>query len=329
MDTRERSRAGAPGVSRPGAAGPTAPVISVGNIAMGGRGKTPVVAHVARLLIESGERPAILSRGYRRRRHEDGVVIVSDGTRLVADLDRAGDEPLMLARMVPGAAVLVCDVRAIAAAVAEHQLDATVHILDDGFQHRSLRRDVDIVVIRPGDLLGRRMPFGKLRSPVSSLQRAHALIVEGDEQSLFGIARLSDAAVRRPEAFTMTRTIGAPEPLEPTRPWPAGRWPVVAVAGIAEPLRFTRSLQMAGWLVARTMGFADHHPYSARDVQKIAEAVRETGAGAVLTTTKDAMRLLPWRPLPVPVAAVPLDVTIDPPDAFRAWLLARVREARA
>lgn len=301
-------------------------MVSVGNIAMGGRGKTPVVAHIARLLIEAGERPAILSRGYRRRRHEDGVVIVSDGHRLCADLDRAGDEPLMLARMVPGAAVLVCDVRAMAAALAERQLNVTVHVLDDGFQHQSLRRDVDVVVVRPDDLRGRRVPFGMLRSPVSSLQRAHAVVIEGDERSLIGIARTSDDGPFR--MFTMTRALGTPDPLEPSRPWPAGRWPVVALAGIAEPLRFARALQAGGWHVAQTMGFADHHPYSARDVERIAAVVRETGAGAVLTTTKDAMRLLPLRPLPVPFAAVPLDVTIDPPDQFRAWLLERVDEAR-
>src|SRR5204863_5351833 len=97
----------------------TSPIVSIGNIAMGGRGKTPLVAYVARLLVAAGERPAILSRGYARRVVEDGVVIVSDGTHLLADLDRSGDEPLMLARAVPGAAVLVCEQRAIAAALAE------------------------------------------------------------------------------------------------------------------------------------------------------------------------------------------------------------------
>jgi len=118
------------------------PTVSVGNIAMGGRGKTPVVAHIARLLIEAGERPAILSRGYRRRRPEDGAVIVSDGTHILADIDRSGDEPLMLARMVPGAAVVVCEVRTVAAALASRVLRTTVNLLDDGFQHRAMRRDV-------------------------------------------------------------------------------------------------------------------------------------------------------------------------------------------
>ncbi|HVT49144.1 MAG TPA: tetraacyldisaccharide 4'-kinase, partial [Vicinamibacterales bacterium] len=116
---------------------------------MGGRGKTPVVALLARLLAARGEQPAILSRGYRRRRPEPGVVIVSDGRRLGADLDRSGDEPLMLARLAPSAAVLVCDVRATAAAVAETTLGATVHLLDDGFQHRAMARDIDIVLVTP------------------------------------------------------------------------------------------------------------------------------------------------------------------------------------
>ena len=94
------------------------PVVSVGNLAMGGRGKTPVVAYLAKSLIAAGERPAILSRGYGRRRVEEGVVVVSDGEHLLADVDRAGDEPLMLARTVPGAIVLVCEQRATAAALA-------------------------------------------------------------------------------------------------------------------------------------------------------------------------------------------------------------------
>ena len=147
---------------------------------MGGRGKTPVVAHLARLLLEAGERPAILSRGYARRRPEDGVVIVSDGTHLCADLDRSGDEPLMLARAIRGAAVLVCEVRALARTLAERALGATVHLLDDGFQHRQLGRDVDLVIIAPEDLQDRRLPFGRLREPVSALARADAVLVDGD-----------------------------------------------------------------------------------------------------------------------------------------------------
>jgi hypothetical protein len=147
-------------------------VISVGNLAMGGRGKTPLVAYIASLLLEAGERPAILSRGYGRRRVEDGVVVVSDGVRLLADLDRSGDEPLMLARALPGVMVFVSESRTIAAALAGRVFGATVLVLDDGFQHRAIARDVDIVVVTPADLDDRRAPFGRLRESVSALSRA-------------------------------------------------------------------------------------------------------------------------------------------------------------
>jgi tetraacyldisaccharide 4'-kinase len=103
----------------------------------------------------------------------------------------------------------------------------------------------------------------------------------------------------------------------------------VALAGIAGPARFTRALGDAGWTVARTRAFRDHHRYGARDLAAIARDVAETGAAGVLTTAKDAVRLLPLRPLPVPVALVPLDVSIEPAGAFRAWLLDRLSEARA
>ena len=172
------------------------PVISVGNISLGGTGKTPVTALIARWLIEAGERPAVLSRGYGRAMVEHGVVVVSDGRHLLADLDRAGDEPLMLAREAPGARVLVCEQRALAGALAERALDATVHVLDDGFQHLQLARDIDLVVTNAQDLAGRPLPFGRLREPVSALQAADAVIFDGDPPNA--------------SYFTLRRTLGAP-----------------------------------------------------------------------------------------------------------------------
>jgi tetraacyldisaccharide 4'-kinase len=308
------------------------PIVSVGNLAMGGRGKTPAVAGLARLLAAAGERPAILSRGYKRPRPEDGVVIVSDGPRLLADLDRSGDEPLMLARALPGVAVLVCEVRAMAAALAETVIGATVRILDDGFQHRTLDRDLDIVLVTAADLTDRPLPFGRLRSPVSALRRADAVVVDGELTAgvRAALARHVDAA--RTRVFALDRALRAPVPLEGTRPWPlagpAGG-PVVALAGIARPERFARALTQAGWSVARLLRYRDHHPYTARDVAAIANAMAASGAAAVLTTDKDAVRLLPFRPLPVPIAALPLEVTIAPAAEFRDWLLGAIREVRA
>ena len=296
--------------------------LSVGNLAFGGRGKTPLVAMLARHFLAKGHRPAVLSRGYGRRRPEAGAVIVSDGRHVLADLDRAGDEPLMLARSVPGAIVVVCDVRAIAAALARHALGATVLILDDGFQHRAVARDIDLVVVTPEDLTGSRAPFGRLREPVSALARAHAVIVDGPAPAHLPAA--PHAAV-----LSLRRAIRPPVGLESSAPLSDTRGPVVALAGIARPERFKLALESAGWTVARLMAFRDHHRYTHRDLDAIVRAAREARAIAILTTEKDAVRLLPLRPFPVPIAAVPLDVTVEPAAEFAAWLDTRCREARA
>ena len=308
---------------------PVRPVISVGNLAMGGRGKTPTVAHVSTLLVEAGERPAILSRGYRRQRPEDGVVVVSDGRHLRADLARSGDEPLMLARRLRGAAVLVCDVRATAAAVAETALDATVHVLDDGFQHWSLARDIDLVLVSAGDLDDRRVPFGRLRSPVAALAHADAVIVADEIDAETVTSRLDDVIDRRTiPVFTLRRRLEPAWWIEAgpaARPLPVRDEPVVAVAGIARPERFARALEADGWRVADLVGFADHHAYRPADLARIGAVA---GDRIVVTTEKDAVRLLPLRPLPWPVACVPLVATVEPASTFRAWLLDRVAGVR-
>jgi tetraacyldisaccharide 4'-kinase len=311
------------------------PVISVGNLAMGGRGKTPLVAHVAQLLVAAGERPAVLSRGYARRSAEPGVVVVSDGAHLLADVDRSGDEPLMVARMVPGAVVAVSDERVLAGVLAERALGASVHLLDDGFQHLAIARDTDIVIVTPEDLRGRAAPFGRLREPIAALAAADAVVIDAaggcvDRAASIGAADLPMAVRKRnTPVFALNRRLGGPVPLEPDRPWPPGKGPVVAVAGIARPDRFRHALVNAGWTVSQMMTFRDHHAYSLQDVLRMAAAAHEAGASAVVTTAKDAVRLMAFRPLPVPMAAVPLDVSIEPADAFETWLFGRLEEARS
>jgi len=288
---------------------------------MGGRGKTPVVAYLARTLLAGGERPAILSRGYGRRRVEDGVVVVSDGEHLLADVDRAGDEPLMLARSLRGAMVLVCEQRATAAALATRTLGATVLLLDDGFQHRAMRRDLDLVIVASADLGARRLPFGPLREGPGALRRAQGIVIDG-EMSDADRARLPVAS------FVMKRTLGTPVALEPRQPVPPHGSTVVALAAIAQPERFTKALESHGWRVAKTVAFRDHHRFSSSDISNVAAAVRETQATGVLTTEKDAIRLLSYRPLPVPIAAVPLEVSFDPPGVFDRWFASRLQEIR-
>ena len=300
---------------------------------MGGRGKSPVVAYVTRLLLAHGERPAILSRGYKRRVRDEGVTIVSDGAAVRADFDHAGDEPLMLARALPGAIVLVCEERAIAATLAEHALGATVAVLDDGFQHRGLNRDVDIVLVAPDDFADRRLPFGGLREPVSALARADAVIVDLPTPQIPMAVRaiLDRVAASRTSigrTYSMTRHLGPPAALAADQPWPADEKRAVAVAGIARPERFIGALERAGWQIARAMTFPDHYRYRASDLTKIAAAVRATGAAGVLTTAKDAVRLGAGGAMSVPIGVVPLDIAIEPADGFRTWLLERVERAR-
>jgi len=292
---------------------------------MGGRAKTPLVAQIARILIAQGERPAILTRGYGRRQPEDGVVVVSNGTAVLANCDRSGDEPLMLAERLPGVQVLVSDSRTTAGALAERVLGATVHILDDGFQHRTLARDVDVVVVAPRDLADRRLPFGRLRESPRSLSRADAVIVEApvSEPPPQGFP-----TAMRARLFRMRRVIGVPA-VEGGASLTLDRsMPVVAVAAIAEPGRFRASLEADGWRVVRLITFRDHHRFTRADVDTMARAARDAGAPAVFTTAKDAVRFRSLAPLPLPLAVIPLDVVVEPADGFRAWLLDRVRAAR-
>ena len=158
------------------------PVISVGNVSTGGTGKTPLVAQLATWLIERGERPAILSRGYRRRIVRDGAVVVVDGTSVLTTIVDAGDEPLMLARQASGAIVCVCEDRHLAGVVSERALGATVHLLDVGFQHLQLARDFDILMTSPNEITsGRVLPRGRLREGRDAAARAHFVVVVGSD----------------------------------------------------------------------------------------------------------------------------------------------------
>ena len=301
------------------------PVISIGNLAAGGRAKTPLARLMASRLRDMGERPAVLSRGYARRDAADGVVVVRDPGGMRADLDRAGDEPLMLARSLDGVAVLVSPDRYLAGRLAEQHFDCTVHVLDDGFQHFPLRRDADLVVVAQEDLdAPRTLPAGHLREPLDAAAAADAFVaLDGVDR-----ARLADLARGRP-VWAARRRQGAARLAERSGvPLQPSGGPVIAVAGIAGPSRFFAGLRDAGWTIARELPYPDHHRYSRANLRWIADAAAETGAAAVLTTEKDLVRLLPFRPFPLPVAWVPLTLEVDDAPGFDAWLAAILKDAR-
>jgi len=302
------------------------PVISVGNLSMGGTGKTPVVAAIAQWLVDQGERPAILSRGYGRADEAEGVVVVSDGSRVLANVDRAGDEPLMLARQVPGAAVCVSPDRYLAGTLAERQLACTVHVLDDGFQHIQLARDLDVLVTTMGEIpKGRVIPMGRLREPMDAAARAHVLVVS---DATAGAAATEAWALGISQSCGAVRTLGAPV-LAGSRESGVGSrsGAVLALAGIANPTRFFDALKESGLDVTDAMAFPDHHRYSEADVEKIAGRMKKSGAEAVFTTDKDAVRFEALGALPFPLYRVPLVVTFEPADALFQSVQAALSQA--
>lgn len=290
------------------------PVISVGNLSMGGTGKSPIVAAIAQWLVDQGQRPAILSRGYARADAVDGVVVVADGRSIQSTLDRSGDEPMMLARQVPGAIVCVSPDRFLAGTLAERDLGATVHILDDGFQHIELARELDILVTTIGEIPnGKVIPAGKLREPIDAAARAQVLVVS---DATAGAAASEAWTLGISQSCGVARTLGSPIRLkadETIRLKPDATGSVLCVAGIANPDRFVRSLKDAGWNVVDAMTFADHHRYSTDDLAAIASRMQSSGASVVFTTDKDAVRFESLNPS-FPLYRVPLIVEFDPPE---------------
>jgi tetraacyldisaccharide 4'-kinase len=329
--------------------------VSIGNLSVGGTGKTPVVAAVARWLIENGERPSILSRGYKRREPLPGVVVVSAGREVTTALAHAGDEPLMLARALPGAVVCVAEDRYLAGVLAERRLGATVHILDDGFQHHALARDLDVLVTALGEIPnGHVLPRGRLREPADAAARAHVLVVMG---ATAGAASSEAWTLGVGEACGARRVIGSPRRVgtlesgvgsRTTRAGsdlragqdragdsglsgvdllPGAR--VLLVAGVANPQRFADDVRAAGWNVAGEMWFADHHAFSLGDVIRIEAKMAASRAEAVFTTEKDAVRFDALGPTRFPLFAVPLAVEFDPPNMLFDRIGALVAMRRA
>jgi tetraacyldisaccharide 4'-kinase len=300
-------------------------VISVGNLSVGGSGKTPVVAWLARLLRDRGERPVILTRGYGRRDVTEGVLVVSDGVRVLEPVTRSGDEPQMLARALPGVPVLVCADRYMAGLVAQKQFGATVSILDDGFQHVRLARDVDLLLMSPGDLDDRVLPAGRLREPLSAAHVADAVLVPGTQDEVVRVA----TAVGQRDAFRIethygpiTRRSGRvladpPHTVLSDAPMaPPTR--VLAFAGIARPQRFFEALRALGCDVARELSFGDHHWYTPRDLETIRAAARDAHAEHIVTTEKDAVRC------DMDVWVLPISASIEPAAEFESWLMGRL-----
>jgi tetraacyldisaccharide 4'-kinase len=293
------------------------PVISVGNLAVGGRGKTPIAACVAEWARDDGLPVAILSRGYGGSFAGDALV-VSDGGTPGAEAAVAGDEPVMLARRLPGVVVAVGPRRDVVGRAVEERFGPRVHVLDDGFQHLRLHRDLDLVCLRAHDLDDVPLPAGALRERASAAARADALLV-WDDPAPSGLFPDRVFRVHRRLAGFVDRDGGAAG--APRRPF--------LVAGIAHPERLEADVRSLGGDVAGRAFFADHHRFSAADVTRVEAEARAAGADAIVTTEKDLPRL-PAAGLPV--RALRIAPAFEDEERLRARVLAvarRVREVRA
>jgi tetraacyldisaccharide 4'-kinase len=291
-------------------------VISVGNLSVGGSGKTPVVAALARLLLALGQHPAILSRGYGRPRALDGVVVASDGEAVLEPVERTGDEPQMLARTLKGVPVLVSPDRHVAGRLAERRFGCTVMLLDDGFQHLELGRDVDLLLVSGADLDDRVLPAGRLREGLDAARSADCLLVPGPPED---VARVS-AAFEGMQVFSVVNRYRPLRPLDESASLPAGLRRVAAAAGIARPQRFFNALKEQGFDVVQEIVFSDHHWFTPGDVENIGRTARDVSAELIVTTEKDAVRLPPlpgW-------AVLPMVAAIEPEEQFRSWLQGRL-----
>lgn len=287
-------------------------IISIGNLTAGGTGKTPFVILLVQEIRNRGLRPAVVVRGYKGRR-EGRTVVVSEGGTIRLGYPEVGDEAVLLARKLPGVPVVMAADRAEGCQVAIREFGAQVILLDDGFQHLKVERDLDILLVDRENPFGYGylLPRGLLREPVRALGRADLVVMTSTDDSgkPLEIAPLiphADTppvlqAVFVPTVFTDAKTGQkiAEEDLRAEE--------VVAFSGIANPPAFERVLRSLGILPAHHSIFPDHHRYAPSDLREIARRMQEVGARIALTTEKDAVRL---EKMSLPFSVVTLGVKL-------------------
>lgn len=295
------------------------PTVSIGNLHWGGSGKTPAVIAVALGLAEQGKRVAVLSRGYRRKGREPLIVSLGEGP--LASVEQAGDEPVMLAGQAPGVVVAVgADRRAAAALALERAPDVDVFVLDDGFSHLRVRRDVEILTFPATDPFagGLLLPGGRLREPLGMVRLADAAVITGLERGVEPPADFEPTLRRdgfKGPVFTSTlrsELLGGPTPERP-----------LLVTGVARPERVARTAAAAGLDCVGHLRFPDHHGYPPRSLRAIESACARHRCDAVVTTSKDAVKLRGRLPAgSPPLLELRVEAEIEP--EFLPWLAGRL-----
>jgi tetraacyldisaccharide 4'-kinase len=315
-------------------------VISIGNLTLGGTGKTPLTMWVARWYQQQGWRVAVLSRGYQARTTA-AFQVVSTGDGPLLDWRTAGDEPYLLACSLPGIAVLSGKDRYLSGRYACDYLSAQVVILDDGFQYYALQRDLDVVLLDAGNPFGSGalLPRGMLREPVHALRRADAVMLSRTEMARSTWLTLCQQLRRwqvchhlyalTTVAEALTAALSQSETRAPASPAWLQQRRVVAFAGIGHPQAFVATLRQLGSDVAAMLIFPDHYPYTADDWRTIVNIACQRQACCLVTTEKDAVRLAPDWQAPMPVYTLRIGVRFIGKDAlFQEQLQAVMAEGQ-
>jgi tetraacyldisaccharide 4'-kinase len=279
-------------------------VVSIGNLRVGGAGKTPFLILLGELLQQRGVAFDVLSRGYRRE--TQGVAIVDPN----GSPSEFGDEPLLIARKL-GVPVIVGEDRRQAGETAEATFGPRLHLLDDGFQHRQLARDFDIVLVTSTDAQDSLLPTGLLREPLASLGRADAVVLTNDTPA-------DGLPLHKQLVWRVRRSIVPPETLDPC----------FAFCGIARPDDFIAQLEAAQVVLAGTLSFRDHHRYNDADVSELQRLRQQAGAAAFVTTEKDAVNLGAHLQALQPVHVVRVRMELEEADAALDAILAATERAR-
>ena len=296
----------------------TVPVVSVGNLVVGGAGKTPFCLWIAEFLINRGKRPVLLARGYGGRAGR-GPLAVSDGEKVLCGPEDAGDEPALIARRIHGLPVVVGSDRYRCGQYAVNELGADCAILDDGFQHQALHRDLNVLLLdgsRPfGN--GRLFPMGRLREPPPALSRADLVVFtrwderedSAPERSGIGGSFGDRPVVKTSHRFSGLYSLDGKRALERNELTGAA---AMLVTGIANPGSFHKTAVRAGFDVRGHLRFPDHHKYALGELKAVERRAHACGAQVILTTEKDAVRFPPGaEALTLPAVQVRVEIHVE------------------
>ncbi|MFZ0061942.1 MAG: tetraacyldisaccharide 4'-kinase [Pyrinomonadaceae bacterium] len=301
------------------------PVISIGNITVGGTGKTPLVARICRLLASEGRKVCVLTRGYGRKNVAERV-LVSDGLEVQARVEDSGDEPLWLAENLKGVAAVICDPDRIAAGLwAIEHLGSNVFVLDDGFQHLQLARDLNLLTIDASNPWGggQLLPSGRLRETPRGAARADCVIItraDADSDTHAVKTKLQNFIGSRPVFTSRMRTTGFRE-LSGQRleSGVAIAQPLAAFCAVGNPDSFFEHLRKEGLPLAYTHAFPDHLQYQQTDVTRLSDEAKRAGAASLITTAKDAVKLRELE-FSLPCYVLEIEISIDEEEKLRDLL---------